>query len=51
MNAFAPLPFSASPMEPAPSVASMPHNLEAEQALGRRIERELGYDGTWVAAE
>ena len=33
MNAFAPLPFSASPMEPAPSVASMPHNLEAEQAL------------------
>ena len=32
MNAFAPLPFSASPTDHG-GVSSMPHNLEAEQAL------------------
>ncbi|MFN7108943.1 MAG: DnaB-like helicase N-terminal domain-containing protein, partial [Brevundimonas sp.] len=32
MNAFAPMPFSSSPMENG-GVSSMPHNLEAEQAL------------------
>ena len=32
MNAFAPMPFSSSPMDPV-SVSAMPHNLEAEQAL------------------
>ena len=32
MNAFAPMPFSSSPMDSS-GVSSMPHNLEAEQAL------------------
>ena len=32
MNAFAPMPFSSSPLDSG-GVTSMPHNLEAEQAL------------------
>ena len=32
MNAFAPMPFSSSPMDSG-GVNAMPHNLEAEQAL------------------
>ena len=50
MNAFAPLPFSASPTEHG-GVSSMPHNLEAEQALGSGAPFVARLDRTTRAKE